>query len=253
MASKSAIPVLPNPAKGVDYGTLQLHAQDSWHAPAYVMGDRPGLMRLRDALDAVLSSGPVSEDEWGRGKIQFETFAGDDEGYTTHVAFLEEGAINSLQAPYTDMEIHSPVGMRPCDVFYRQSSDVETGAAIQAFKDSLRSVAGDAAMGIDKAVQLHVDSDGYPPFEVLQRITTWPLDEGYAALFEKLASLFQVHGSSWVENDGTIVLVTGGWSGNEDLIAAMQRNGLMWGMCWQESRRGGRFTFSIPKATEAGK
>ena len=39
-------------------------------------------------------------------------------------------------------------------------------------------------------------------------------------------------------------LHTGGWSGNEDIIAALQENFPFWAMYWLCSRRGGHYTFN---------
>lgn len=36
---------------------------------------------------------------------------------------------------------------------------------------------------------------------------------------------------------------TGGWSGNEDIIEAMQDNQVFWSLHWLESRRGGHYKF----------
>jgi hypothetical protein len=41
-------------------------------------------------------------------------------------------------------------------------------------------------------------------------------------------------------------LHTGGWSGNEDIIVAIQNNELFWLICWQKSVRGGHYYFRIP-------
>ena len=42
-------------------------------------------------------------------------------------------------------------------------------------------------------------------------------------------------------------LVTGGWSGNEDIINALEENKhLFWQLNWTRSERGGRYEFEIP-------
>jgi hypothetical protein len=44
-------------------------------------------------------------------------------------------------------------------------------------------------------------------------------------------------------------LHTGGWSGNESIIMALEQTGrgLFWGMCWVMSKRGGHYWFEIPQ------
>lgn len=41
-------------------------------------------------------------------------------------------------------------------------------------------------------------------------------------------------------------VATGGWSGNEDLIAALQDNFIAWHLCFEALHRGGHYIFRIP-------
>ena len=66
----------------------------------------------------------------------------------------------------------------------------------------------------------------------------------------ELATLWQ-----WGEDDGffdlkgkrvlRLELHTGGWSGNEDIIDAMQRNIYFWTRFWLKTERGGHYYFRI--------
>ena len=50
----------------------------------------------------------------------------------------------------------------------------------------------------------------------------------------------------WHKNPVLIFeLHTGGWSGNEEIIKALQDNKLFWLMWWQKTERGGHYTFEI--------
>lgn len=100
----------------------------------------------------------------------------------------------------------------------------------------------------------------YPDVAELQRIRDWP-DDDFPGLMEFIGRLWwwpecgeQESGPDWsfamaAEHNGKAVyrLRTGGWSGNEDLIAALQDNAMFWITCWEESRRGGHYTFEIQK------
>ena len=82
----------------------------------------------------------------------------------------------------------------------------------------------------------------YPSEEVLSRIETWPADniDGW---FDYIRQNWWM-GEELIDDHGIeIDMSTGGWSGNEDIIEAMQENALMWNLCWVQSRRGGHFIF----------
>ncbi len=93
------------------------------------------------------------------------------------------------------------------------------------------------------------DRCGYPTRETLQAIEDWP--------FEKLSDLLPFLKDAWRypecvregQRSGikVIELVTGGWSGNESLISALNRNFLIWSLCWVCSYRGGLHAFDFEK------
>lgn len=94
------------------------------------------------------------------------------------------------------------------------------------------------------------DSDGYPTEETLETIKNWDSKDGFRELLRFVETAWK-WGDAYVEtledkDENTIILFhTVGWSGNEDLIFALKQNTLFWSMCWQESRRGGHYRFSV--------
>jgi hypothetical protein len=93
-----------------------------------------------------------------------------------------------------------------------------------------------------------VDGYGYPTDEALERITRWEYEDGWVELMDFIRSIWWA--SDWgfhVEELGKLTynLSTGGWSGNESIVQAMQRNYLFWTLTWMQSRRGGHYTFEI--------
>jgi len=98
------------------------------------------------------------------------------------------------------------------------------------------------------------DDERYPTDEELEKIRTWPLTDPVGWL-NYARSLWHIVEWGWpIENPaGSFVLVsTGGWSGNEEIIYAMQEAhyGLLWHMVWEQTRKGGHYTFLIPGATK---
>lgn len=93
------------------------------------------------------------------------------------------------------------------------------------------------------------DKDGYPTEDTLRKIETWP-----TAATADLYALVQFVRAAWKYPDyfrlrsdhWTLSLSTGGWSGNEMLVGALQNNLVFWGLCWESSRRGGHYEFVLP-------
>lgn len=99
------------------------------------------------------------------------------------------------------------------------------------------------------------DSDGYPTVDALRLIENWHHD--YAVtLFDFVYSLWYMTDWGW---DSEVVphrfregrnvmkfeISTGGWSGNESIIKAMQKNEMLWWMTHYQTTRGGHYVFEV--------
>jgi hypothetical protein len=92
----------------------------------------------------------------------------------------------------------------------------------------------------------------YPTDEDLARIEAWPVDD-LRGLFDFIRERWSL--GYWDEAEvnplkdpiTSIAISTGGWSGNESLIGALQANQAAWAITWYSSRRGGHYEFRIPR------
>lgn len=95
-----------------------------------------------------------------------------------------------------------------------------------------------------------MDDDGYPEESELKQIAEWPYTD-IPGLLEFVRERWSYPDRWWTEGD-VLHLSTGGWSGNEDLVRAMQQNRMFWALCWIQSRRGGHYQFDLSRATRMG-
>jgi len=93
-----------------------------------------------------------------------------------------------------------------------------------------------------------MDSDGYPDDLELQRIREWSVED-FTGLMEFVRALWKWNDWGWSLKGNKYDISTGGWSGNESLISALEGNMMFWMMCWHQSRRGGHYIFILPEAT----
>lgn len=88
----------------------------------------------------------------------------------------------------------------------------------------------------------------YPSEQTLKQITDWP-HEDFTGLIDFISPYFSRYGRIWERTDSTqpnvLKMATGGWSGNEDIIEAMQENHMLWSTKGLSSNSGGLFTFEI--------
>ena len=98
-----------------------------------------------------------------------------------------------------------------------------------------------------------IDEDGYPTEKALEAIEKWHWDD-ILGWFKFIEGLWAYHDFGWREkyephdwDKDKIVhryhFSTAGWSGNESIIRAMQKNEMMWHLNWVQSRRGGHYIF----------
>jgi hypothetical protein len=105
-----------------------------------------------------------------------------------------------------------------------------------------------------------LDEDGYPTDAALEIIELWHCDD-ISGWFEFVKSIWHLSSWGWREREvphswkkdqqvKEYCISTAGWSGNESIIAAMQKNHMMWRLTWVQSRRGGHYIFEKPTIEE---
>ena len=93
-----------------------------------------------------------------------------------------------------------------------------------------------------------LDEEGYPTDAALERIEAWEVTS--RADFDNLMDF--IRDLWWMSQWGFIVgpdrrfytLITGGWSGNESIIQALDDNRMFTVFYWVLSERGGKFVYA---------
>jgi hypothetical protein len=107
-----------------------------------------------------------------------------------------------------------------------------------------------------------LDQDGYPTEGALNIIRNWWVGpdgefdntKTFSELMDFIKSVWWAPDYGWHETKephelwsekimNRWYISTGGWSGNEDIINAMQDTGFLWSLNWVQSRRGGHYIF----------
>lgn len=104
-------------------------------------------------------------------------------------------------------------------------------------------------------------SDAYPTEAELEAIKNWEPggdDWSHAAWLGVLQECSDAWNHDmghalWDDKTKQMTFVTGGWSGNEDVLGALSENRLAHSMLWQSSHRGGRCIYGLrPESTTQG-
>ncbi len=92
----------------------------------------------------------------------------------------------------------------------------------------------------------------YPTEAELEEIRKWepgiPAFD-YRPFMKGVEAVWNHHYGTLSLKERVYRISTGGWSGNEDIIRAMQENSLFGGVCWVSSKRGGHYVFEVPRVT----
>ena len=102
-----------------------------------------------------------------------------------------------------------------------------------------------------------MDADGYPTHDCLKLIEEWHWSD-VTGWFEFIRQQWyyadlgwdsKVREHRWRENEFVTeyAISTAGWSGNEAIIRAMEKNAILWHSTWYQSRRGGHYIFEVAK------
>jgi hypothetical protein len=93
------------------------------------------------------------------------------------------------------------------------------------------------------------DKDGYPTKKELEKIKNWDiLNNDIQEFLEYIRSIWRTPDWGFSLKGKRILkleLHTGGWSGNEEIMYALQHNYLFWGLYWRKSLTGGHYYFRI--------
>ena len=101
---------------------------------------------------------------------------------------------------------------------------------------------------------IYRDVNGYPSDITLEAIKKFPAFGRCEELLDAIEPLWEYNAWNKTEEVNEygepIVryrLATCGWSGNEDIIAALRENFIFWSLCWESSYRGGLYYFHVDK------
>ena len=90
-----------------------------------------------------------------------------------------------------------------------------------------------------------LDEEGYPTEESLEKIKKWEIksDDDFEKLMDFIKKLWYYPDFLKKNKNKEYTLITGGWSGNEDIIGAMKNNIILHITYWKSSERGGKHIY----------
>ncbi|MGP3739995.1 hypothetical protein [Bacillus altitudinis] len=97
-------------------GLCNIYAQQTHHFEAFILGNKKGLIELRNAIDRALET----------GSSVAHVFPSDYEGYETYIALVnDEQSFEKLITPYVEEYIQEDDAVDPIDII--KGYDAEKG------------------------------------------------------------------------------------------------------------------------------
>lgn len=93
-----------------------------------------------------------------------------------------------------------------------------------------------------------MDADGYPTSAELKKIQKWPHTDLEGLLKYVRERWAYADMGYWRQTRHRYYVSTAGWSGNESIIGALEKNYVFWAICWVQSRRGGHYIFELKRS-----
>lgn len=117
-------------------------------------------------------------------------------------------------------------------------------------------------MGGGQVIEPTFDADGYPTEETERAVRTWEVNTVADAIacMDFVGRAWKWPDWGWEKETGwygpegydarpqtRYRFSTGGWSGNEGLVAALEANSIIKMLGWHSSRRGGHYEYRFPE------
>ena len=130
----------------------------------------------------------------------------------------------------------------------------------EASEDNLYTVFCGWRSSISDVTPVYVDDEGYPTEAALGKIVKWDYKDGWTGLLEFVGRLWAYADAGYWSMEKDVVvrdlpnykvvadvyhLSTAGWSGNESIIRALEKNWMFWTFCWEQSKLGGHYIFDV--------
>ncbi len=89
------------------------------------------------------------------------------------------------------------------------------------------------------------DADGYPSDETIKSIEKWPVED-FKNCLNFAEKVYHKGYGVWDRQNGYIKIATGGWSGNEDIVHALNKQ-LYWNVLFIACTSGGTWYIKDPE------